>query len=101
MWLYEKYKKTLLYAFILLIKENIYTFEAIYNHLSIKYNFNTRMIMVDFNMAQIQAITNVFKNTQIHGYFSHFSQAKLHPFRKEDLCKKGSYEKNSELLFNL
>ena len=99
---YEKnIKKTLLCCFILLINENVDTFENIYKYLLEKYDFNPRNIMVDFNHSQIVAINNIFKNALIHGCFFHFSQAIWRRFRKYGLCKKGSYEQNSELLFNI
>ena len=58
--------------------------------------------MVDFNLAQINGLKNIFgNNISIHACFFHYSQAIWRNFLKYGLCNKNSYTSNAELLFNL
>ncbi len=94
-------KKTILCAFILLPKENVYTFKQIFLYLAKTYSFNPRKLMVDFNIAQIKAVKEIFPDCKLHTCFFHFSQAIWKNFKKNNLCGKNTYERNSELLFNI
>ena len=58
-------------------------------------------MMVDFNTAQLKAIKDIFPDCKLHTCFFHFSQAIWKNFKKHNLCGKNTYEKNSELLFNI
>ena len=43
----------------------------------------------------------LFPNVSLHCCFFHFSQAIWNNFKKNQLCGKGTYETNYELLFNI
>ena len=74
----------------------------IFKYLYENFDFNPKNIMVDFNMAQISGLKNIYgTNINIHFYFFHYFQAIWLNFRKNGLCYKKSYVINSELLFNL
>ena len=94
--------KTVLCCFILIRNENEITFTEIFKYLYETYSFNPKNVMVDFNMAQINGLKNIYgNNIFIHGCFFYYSQAIWRNFRKNGLCYKNSYSSNSELLFNL
>ena len=57
--------------------------------------------MYDFNLAKINAMKSIFPDCLINTCFFHFSQAIWKNFRKYDLCGKGTYNNNLELLFNI
>ena len=92
-------KKTILSLFVLLSNEKEGTFKFLFSYLKDKYNFNPRNIMCDYSLGQIKAVKEIFQDTQIHCCFFHFSHAIWHRFKAYNLCGKGTYEKNSELLF--
>ena len=94
-------KKTVICSFILLHKEDEITFTSIFKYLKENYSFAPSNFMCDFNKSQIKAIQTIFPETKIHCCFFHFSQAIWKNFRKHGLCGKGTYNSNSELLFNL
>ena len=95
-------EKTELCYFKLLSNEDIYTFKEIYKYLYENFKFLPRNIMVDFNLAQINALNKIFNNINIYmGVFFHYSQYIWRNFRKYGLCKKGSYNENSIFIFNL
>lgn len=73
-----------------------------YLNIYMKNMFNPKNIMVDFNMAQINGLKNIYgNNILIHECFFHFSRAIWRNFKKNGLYYKNSYAVNSELLFNL
>ena len=94
-------KKTKLCLFALLSNEKEYTFNVLFTYLKENYTFNPRNFMCDFALGQVKALTKVFPNINIHCCFFHFSQAIWNNFKRFNLCGKGSYNKNSELLFNI
>ena len=93
--------KTVLCALILLGKENEKTFKNIFDYLSSQYSFKPRRFMYDFNIAQIKSIKSIFPECLIHTCIFHFSQAIWQNFKKYNLTGKGTYNDNSELLFNI
>ena len=94
--------KTVLCGFIVIHRENEKTFTEIFKFLYEKLNSNPHNIMVDFNLAQINGLRNIFgNNISIHACFFHYSQAIWRNFGKYGLCNKKSYSSNTELLFNL
>ena len=93
--------KTMLCLFALITNEKEYTFSKLFSYLKEKYSFNPHNFMCDFSLGQINALKAVFPEVQIHCCFFHFSQAIWSNFKKNELCGLGTYEKNSELLFNI
>lgn len=83
------------------MNEKEFTYEILFTYLKEKYYFNPRNFMVDFALGQIKAINSVFPEYQIHSCFFHFSQSIWKNFKKYNLCGKGTYEDNYELLFNI
>ena len=63
--------KTVLCCFILLCKENETTFTEIFKYLYKKYNFNPHNIIVDYNLAQIKGLNNIYGI--IYQYMDSFS----------------------------
>ena len=88
-------------AFILLPNEKEITFDNIFGILKDKYHFNPLNMMCDFRISQINSMKKIFKDCNLHCCFYHFSHAIWLNFKKYNLCKKGTYTENLELLFNL
>ena len=57
--------KLLLYLFALIRHENIQNFETIFNHLKIKFNFQSKIITSDYQKGQISAIIKCFPNSKL------------------------------------
>ena len=57
--------------------------------------------MCDFRISQIKAAKKIFPHSNLHCCFFHYSQAIWNNMKKYDLCSKGTYTQNTELLFNL
>ena len=93
--------KTMLYLFALITNEKENTFSTLFSYLKEKFSFNPHNYMCNFALGQINALKKVFPDVQLHCCFFHFSQAIWNNFKKNDLCGIGTYEKNSELLFNI
>lgn len=93
--------KICLLAFILIMNEKKETFENIFIYLKNRYKFNPTNFMCDFKLSQVQAIQKVFVRCNIHCCFFHYSQSIWRNFKKYQLCGKGTYDTNYELLLNL
>lgn len=95
-------KLNYVYSHLYLMKRKILSLiQNIFNYLKNIYSFNPRNFMCDFALGQINALTKVFPNVSLHCCFFHFSQAIWNNFKKNQLCGKGTYETNYELLFNI
>lgn len=94
-------KKTILSLFVLLYNEREEIFNFLFSYLKEKYIFNPRNIMWFYSLGQIKAVKEIFQETQILCCFFLFLHTIWHRFKAYSLCGKGTYEKNSELLFNI
>ena len=94
-------RKTCICCFILLMNEKEFTFLNVFKILLKKYQFNPTNLMYDFRISQINAAKQIFSHCNLHCCFFHYSQAIWSNFKKYQLCGKGTYGENSELLFNL
>lgn len=65
--------KTLICSFILLHKEDEYTFKSIFNYLKDNYNFSPRNLMCDFALSQINAAKEIFPDCSILCCYFHYS----------------------------
>ena len=83
------------------MNEKEFTFLNVFKILLKKYQFNPTNLMYDFRISQINAAKQIFPHCNLHCCFFHYSQAIWSNFKKYQLCGKGTYGENSELLFNL
>ena len=96
-----KFKKTEIAALIFYQKMDEYTFIKIFQELNNTFNFNPKIINVDFQKSQIKALYKIYKcNISINTCFYHLEQSLIRKEKKLLIFQKDNNNILRELFLN-